>query len=136
MGYWYTKTPVPQVEIDGPQVTEEVRRLFVEYLLEVGEALRARKPSGPDVIRVVTTVSLPRLFDASITVFFGDEYYSSFFERTGPEQFWDALPRHRSLLSEWGISLQVPCHERGYREYISDEDYTHEGEIWCFGDIE
>lgn len=134
-GYWHAKLPVSQAFIDSPRAPRSVRCLCIQAMLDAAEQIRNTQSSRKIDCRVVTTINLPNLFSSEIIVFFGDDYFSRFFDRNTPEHSWVALPLRRSLQREWSLRLPAGWIERGYKETIADEDHHHVGEIWFFGDL-
>ena len=79
-------------------------------------------------------ITLPELFNSELIIFRGEHYFSTFFDRKGPEQTWIPLPPRRSLKREWDLDTAMP--EMGYEEHIVCEEYECHGEIWFFGDVQ
>lgn len=135
-GYWHAHLPVAQAFIDSPRTPGSVRRLCVQSIVEAADRLRSRQQARTIQCRVVAAVELPGLFNSQIIVFFGDDYFSSFFQRDTPEQRWTPLEPRRSLAREWTLKVPGGFVERGFEEVIAEEDYQHRGELWFFGDVE
>lgn len=135
-GYWHLHVPVDQAFIDSQRTPHWVRRQCVQCLIDRSEYLRGLKPESDESIRVVASISLPNLWDSQIDVFFDQAYFSTFFERDSEGQTWTPLRKSRSLSREWGLNLPDALQERGYHERIRDEDYSHNGEVWFFGELD
>ena len=132
--YWHFHLPISQRFINSPRTPNRVRRECVQKLLDAASkliALRASSVAAP----IVVAVSMPHIFDSQLIAFFSSDYYTSFFDRHTPDQQWTALPASRSLAHEWRLSLPPKFSERGFHEYIHDEDYQQHGEIWFFGEL-
>jgi hypothetical protein len=134
-GYWHTHMPVAQSFIDSISTPQSIRRTFIQAILDTTSRISRLKHVDGQKTRVVASINLPSLFDSQIIVFFGDDYYSQFFNRNSTDQRWTPLPPQRNLLKEIALTLPEGFHQKGFHESISDEDYTHEGEIWFFGEI-
>lgn len=135
-GYWHVHLPVDQAFIDSQKTPHWVRRQCVQCLIDGAERLRYLKPKSRESIRVVTCISSPELWDSQIIVFFDHEYFSSFFDRDSDFHSWTPLSASRLLSREWSLNVPDIFSERGYHERIRDEDYSHDGEVWFFGDLD
>ncbi len=135
-GYWHLHVPVDQAFIDSQKTPHWVRRQCVQVLIDRSEYLRRLKPESDEPIRVVASISLPHLWDSQIDVFFDQEYFSTFFERDSGGQRWTPLGESRSLSRDWGLNMPDAFQERGCHEHIRDEDYSQDGELWFFGELD
>lgn len=133
-GYWHLHLPVAQSFIDSPRTRQSIRQACAQILVDAGSRLLWRRPASNSA-RVVVAVTTPRLFDSQLIAFFSEDYFASFFQRCGPDQFWTPLPAGRSLSSEWGLSLPSGFSERGFHAHIHDEDQEWDGEVWFFGEL-
>jgi hypothetical protein len=133
-GYWHEHLPADLGFIDSPRTPYGVRQSCIQALVNTADHLRKRRPAGLDS-RVVAAISVPNLWDAQIIVFFGQEYWSTFFDRSSPDQEWTPLPRSRSIVRECALSVPEEMMERGYREIIRDDDYESRTEIWFIGEL-
>ena len=84
---------------------------------------------------MVAAIDLPVIHDSQIIVFFSQEYFSGFFDRTSGEQVWEPLPAVRTIATEWELSIPQHFSIRGYSEHIKDEDYESTGEVWFVGEL-
>ncbi len=85
--------------------------------------------------RVVVAICLPELWGSQIIVFFGSDYYDSFFNRDSEDQKWTPLPVNRSFTREWNLRVPDGFSQRGYKEELRDTDFTFDGEIWFIGQL-
>jgi uncharacterized protein DUF3916 len=134
-GYWHAHLPVSQAFIDSPTIPRSIRRLCIQSMFDTADRLRAAQLQRIIECRVVVAVALPRLFDSQLIVFFGDEYFSGFFNRDTPEQRWVGLPSNRSLMREWSLRMSPGFSEWGFCETLRDEDFEQHGEMWFCGDL-
>ena len=134
-GNWHLHVPVDQAFIDSQKTPHWVRRRCVQCLIDRSEHLRRLKPESDKPIRVVAYVTLPELWDSELIVFFGDEYFGTFFDRNSEGQTWTPLRESRSLEREWDLELPGGFQEKGYHERIRSEDYSHDGEVWFVGEL-
>lgn len=135
-GYWHLHMPVSKTFVDSASTPQSIRRIFIQAVLDAASRLRDLKPTAArGNIRIVASIRLPFLFDSQITIFFGDEYYSTFFRRESAEQRWTTLPGERDLQREQSLNIPEGLQQKGFLESISDEDYCCEGEVWFFGEF-
>jgi hypothetical protein len=134
-GYWHMHLPVAQAFIDSKRTSKSVRRLCILMLVHRAFHLCTIRPRLRRKTRVVATITLPNLFDSQLIVFFGDDYFTSFFDRDTEEQKWLPLPGDRSLSEEWKLNVPAGFSEKGFREVITNEDQHHDGEIWFIGEL-
>src|SRR5262249_11397283 len=98
-GYWHAHLPVARSFIDSPHTPYGVRKSCIQALVHTAARLRDRRAAGSDS-RVVAAIDLPNLWDSQIIVFFGQEYWSTFFDRSSTDQEWIPLPSARSIIQE------------------------------------
>ncbi|QWV94292.1 DUF3916 domain-containing protein [Geomonas oryzisoli] len=135
-GYWHLHMPVSKLFIDSTSTPLSTRHVFIQAVLDAAGKLRDLKSTDEKrKIRIVTSISLPCLFDSQITVFFDDKYFSTFFDRDSSEQRWTALPANRDLQKELSLKMPEGLQQKGFHESVSDEDYSFEGEVWFFGEL-
>ncbi len=134
-GYWHLHLPVDQGFIDSLKTPFPVRRQCVQTLIDRCQHLQRLKPPSDEPVRVVASISLPYLWDSQIIVFFGQDYFSTFFGRSSEGQSWMPLRESRSIRSEWRLQIPETFQERGYCERIRDEDFSHDGELWFIGEL-
>lgn len=119
--------------IEHPKTSSGIKTEFCRKWLKTAERFIGRKPGDIGFCKVVAVICMPNLWCSQITIFYDENYYSTFFDRHGPYQTWTPLRDGRSLLAERNIVS--PLTERGYREVIVDEDFTYEGELWFYGEL-
>ncbi len=128
--------PVDQGFIDSLKTPYQVRRQCVQTLIDRCEHLQRLKPTSDAPVRVVASISLPYLWNSQIIVFFGQQYFGTFFDRNSEDQSWTPLPESRSFVREWDLAMPASFQEKGYHERIRyDEDYIHESELWFIGEL-
>ncbi len=133
--YWHLHLPVYQDFIDSANTPFGVRRLCVQALVNHAHKLAAIAPPGQLPTRVVAASSLPELWASQIIVFFGAEYFDTFFDRDTDDQRWTRLPQKRSLVREWSINTPKEFSEVGYLEEVNDEDCEFVAEQWFIGQL-
>lgn len=137
-GCWHLHLPVSQSFIDSSQTPVEVRKLCMQTLIDRTKYLIDIKPELDVNTRVVALISLPELWESQIIVFFGEDYFSSFFDRDDEGQKWTLFPSDRSLLKELDLTAPAGLLEKGYLEIMYDEDdkdYKLISELWFIGEL-
>ena len=119
--------------IEYPKTSSKIKTEFCRKWLKAAERFIKQKPEDVGFCKVVTVICMPNLWCSQITIFYDENYYSTFFDRHDPYQTWTPIQEGRSLLAERNIVSVLS--ERGYREVIVDEDYTYEGELWFYGEL-
>jgi hypothetical protein len=133
-GYWHAHLPVARSFIDSTAVPRSVRRRCIQALVNASAQLSHASRWRSGECRVLAAISLPQLYDSQLIVFFGEDYWSRFFERNSPEQTWRGLPPNRSLVREWGIRLPQGGVEMGIEESVVEGEHRHRSELWFVGD--
>lgn len=133
-GYWHTHVPTSPF-MDSKHTPKSVRKLCAQTLIDASAKLVDISPNSDVKTHVVTTISLPELWGSQIIVFFGDNYFNTFFDRNSECQRWIPLPSYRNICKEWGLRIPNGFEVKGYREEIHDEDYERIGEIWFIGEL-
>ncbi|PQV63469.1 Protein of unknown function (DUF3916) [Abditibacterium utsteinense] len=132
--YWHLPFPSQQKFIDSQATPIGVRRLCIQKFINQAHALSLVAPSFQKT-RVVVAVTLPKIWQSQIIIFFGEDYFGSFFERNTEAQRW-TLMEGKSLSRQWNLALPATFSERGYCEERKDEDEFHRGQIWFIGQLE
>jgi hypothetical protein len=135
-GYWHMHLPVDQAFIDSKKTPPWVRRRCIQSLVDATERLRSLAPKSEGPVRVVACVSLPDLWDSQIIVFFGHEYFSTFFDRDSQYQRWKPLRESRSISREWNLEVPDGFQAKGFHEGIRDDGFHREGEVWFIGELD
>ena len=76
---------------------------------------------------------IPSLRNSQIIIFYDQKYYESFWNRHGGYQDWSRTPDGMSLMKERNIATQLK--EVGFKETLTDEDYTAIQHIWFYGEV-
>ncbi|MDE6699500.1 MAG: DUF3916 domain-containing protein [Acetatifactor sp.] len=93
----------------------------------------AQKPADIPFCKVVAVLSVPHYWNSQIIIFYDESYFQSFWDRTGPEQFWTPVKQGNSFCGSRNIatSLSEICyHER----IVADQDVFEE-DLWFYGDV-
>ena len=132
--FWHLHLPVARDFISSGATPFKVRRLCAQTLIDRAHHLAALAPSDGGT-RIVVAISPEDLWDSQIIVFFGSQYFDSFFKRDLPEQTWTTLNPNRSLQRCWNLELPADFGERGYQEEINAEDFQSQHELWFIGQL-
>lgn len=133
--YWHMHLPIAQHFIDSEKTPAGIKRLCMQALIDRAAHLIDIKPVNQQHHRVVTSISLPGLWDSQMIVFEGDHYFNRFFKRDDEYQKWIPLSEQKNIAAEGGLSIPGNMHVLGFREEIVDEDETYEGEVWFIGEL-
>jgi len=135
-GFWHLHLPVSKTFIDSAKTPFGIRKTCVQELINRAIHLVNIKPKANCKVRVVTSISLPRLWDSQIMVFFGDGHYNGFFNRDDEYQKWLNLPEKRNIVKEWGLEVNEGLQLVGFHETISDDGCRYDNELWFYGEID
>ena len=133
VGFWHLHLPVSHEFIDSSKAPFGIRRLCAQTLINRAFDLAALAPD-PVQTRVVAAISLPELWSSQIVVFFGPDYFNSFFDRDSTEQKWTPIEGRR-LTKKWHLQLPHGLSERGTTEEIFKPDFASTGELWFIGQL-
>ena len=132
--FWHLHLPVARDFISSGATPFKVRSLCAQTLINRAHHLAALAPSDGET-RVVTAVTPQDLWDSQIIVFFGSEYFDTFFTRDSPDQKWTPLDLNRGLQRRWNLELPANFRERGYQEELNMEDFRFQQELWFIGQL-
>lgn len=79
--FWNFKVPVFSKVCDPPHATDEMQRSCLASILAAAAALEASERT-PRPCRVACLVQTPAMFGSEVTLFYDDDYYSSFLPQT------------------------------------------------------
>lgn len=120
--------------IDSDKTYGSVKTSFCRKWLETAKRFISEKPEEHGFCKIVAVLDVPNFWSSQIIIFYDESYYESFWDRTGPEQFWTFTQKKRSLSKERNIvtSLREMC----YHEKIVEEDgEIFECDLWFYGDL-
>lgn len=119
--------------IQAPTTSDEIKTEFCRMWLDKTTEIIAEKPRDLPYCKVVAMINVPNFWNSQIIIFYNEEYYSSFWNRSGPYQVWSPIASDASLKMERNIKTDLL--EKGYAETISDEDESSGCLLWFYGDI-
>lgn len=120
--------------IDSRQTSGKVKTAFCRKWLETTEKFISQKPVDLPFCKVVAVIDAAGYWNSQIIIFYDEEYYSSFWQRTGPEQIWIPVEQSESFCKKRNITTSLP--EIGYVEKITEDDNIIQSELWFYGDVE
>lgn len=85
--------------------------------------------------KIVALIDVPYFEGSQIIIFYDKDYYHSFWNRTGPDQFWD-LEMHKDSFCKQR-NIQTSLNESCWHEKLINEDDGEviESDLWFFGDL-
>lgn len=133
--YWHFHLPVSPDFLDSPDTPTDIRKLCVQTLIDRAHHLATSAPPDEVPTRVVVAVGLPKLASSQIMVFFGSDYFESFFTRDSPRQVWTPLEEKRSLAREWALQIPDGFTELGILQEVGEPSLSFSEEIWFIGQM-
>lgn len=120
--------------IDSPRTSGNIKTEFCRKWLAKTEEFILQKPKDIPFCKVVAEICVPYFWNSQIMIFYDADYYNSFWDRTGPYQFWTPMESAHSFCRERGISTSL--REKGYHEkLIEDADTVFEDDVWLYGEF-
>jgi hypothetical protein len=130
------KIPILDRLANPPTTTPTIQARCAQCLIDAATHLAEAKPGTLAKARVTAIISLPNLFASEVCIFFDEDYFESFTDRTAEWQRWTLLPAERNLLTEMNLRAPEDFFLIGFSEVIRDEedDGVYEGEVWLVGE--
>ncbi|MDE5985621.1 MAG: DUF3916 domain-containing protein [Eubacterium sp.] len=132
-GYEHFHVPSSQF-IDSRQTSGKIKTAFCRKWLEAAGKFISQKPIDLQFCKVVAVIDTAGYWNSQIIIFYDEEYYKSFWQRTGPEQFWIPIEKSKSFCKIRNITTTLP--EIGYVEKIAEDNNIIQSELWFYGDVE
>lgn len=114
------------------KTSSKIKTEFCKKWLEKTQEIISSKPDNRKFCKVVASIVSPCFWNSQITIFYDEEYYNTFFDRSGPYQIWTPI-ESRSFAESRGISSELK--ENGYVEILNDDEDIFKCEIWLYGEI-
>ena len=131
-GYEHFHVPCP-VWLDKPKTSSKIKTAFCKAWIRKTEEIINAKPKDLEFCKVVCCLCIPHLRNSQIIIFYDQKYYDSFWNRRGGYQDWSRTPEGMSLIKERNIVTELK--EFGFKETLTDEDYTVVQHIWFYGEV-
>ena len=135
-GYWHMHIPAKQSFVDAKKLPFGIKRRIIQTLVDQAQYLVTLKPKTDYKIRVVAMINSSSLWHSEIIVFFGENHYKGFFDRNDEYQKWIPIEKRLDIQRQYRITLPNSFTITGYKEIITDEDFTAENELWYLGEID
>lgn len=118
--------------IEVNKTSGKIKTAFCKKWIETAEKFILQKPKNLPFCKVVAVIPVPNFHSSQIIIFYSEEYYNSFWDRNGPDQFWTPLESEYSFCKQRNI--QTLLAEKGYHERMVDEE-IYETDLWCYGEL-
>lgn len=118
--------------IDSLKTKGKIKTEFCRAWIRTTEKFILQKPIELSFCKVVAVIAVPYYWNSQIIIFYDEDYYNHFWDRTGPEQFWKKMEQNYSYCEERNIKTSL-C-EICYRETIID-DGTFVNDLWFYGEL-
>ncbi len=120
--------------ISSPKTSSRIKTAFCKAWLSKTAEIIEKKPKGIPFCKVVAVIDESDLWESQIIIFYDEDYYCTFWERTSIEQTWKPIDsRHISFTKRRNI--QTALHEKGYIELLTDEEVQRKSILWFYGDL-
>ena len=120
--------------ISSPKTSEKIKTAFCRTWLQKTAGIIGQKPKDIPFCKVVAVIDEGNLWESQIIIFYDEDYYNSFWERSSVEQTWLPIDSDtRSFAKEHNIKTSLK--EKEYIEILSDEDKQSKSTLWFYGDI-
>ncbi|ESQ79585.1 DUF3916 domain-containing protein [Asticcacaulis sp. YBE204] len=138
-GFDSWKTPVAGSLVNLPNSSRHTQRRYIELVLRAAVNMRNHKPDAAQGARVTAILTLPKLFDSGVHIFFNESYWQRFAERHNSDDLWIPLLPSRGLLKSYGLRVPEGFEARGYRTYWRDDTidppYEKTREVWIYSEV-
>ena len=121
------------VWIEKPKTSSKIKTVFCKAWIRKTEEILKAKPKDIEFCKVVCNLTVPKLWDSQIIIFYDRKYYESFWDRQVGWQNWTMIENGSSLKKERNI--QTDLNEVCFKETIIDEEYTSVSNIWFYGEV-
>ena len=120
--------------ISSPKTSGKLKTAFCEAWLQKTTKIIEQKPKDIPFCKVVAVIDEGDLWESQIIIFYDEDYYNSFWERSSAEQTWLPIDSDtRSFAKE--RSIKTSLKEKGYIEILTDEDIRRKSTLWFYGEI-
>ncbi len=120
--------------ISSPKTSGKIKTVFCRAWLQKTADIIEKKPKDIPFCKVVSVVDEGNLWESQIIIFYDEEYYNSFWERSSTEQKWLPIDfDKRSFAKERNIKTLLK--EKGYIEILFEEGIQRKSTLWFYGEI-
>lgn len=78
----------------------KIKTEFCRKWLETTERFIAHKPADITFCKITAVLSVPNLWCSQITIFYDEKYWSTFWKRKGPYQYWTQISDNVSFVKK------------------------------------
>ena len=119
--------------ISSPKTSGKTKTTFCRAWLQKTAEIIDQKPKDSPFCKVVAVIDEGDLWESQIIIFYDEDYYNSFWERSSTEQTWLPIDSDtRSFSKERNIKTSLK--EKAYIEILSDEDIQRKTVLWFYGE--
>ena len=119
--------------ISSPKTSGKTKTTFCRAWLQKTAEIIDQKPKDIPFCKVVAVIDKGDLWESQIIIFYDEDYYNSFWERSSTEQTWLPIDSDtRSFSKERNIKTSLK--EKAYIEILSDEDIQRKTVLWFYGE--
>lgn len=118
--------------IDSLKTRGRIKTEFCRAWISTTERFILQKPNDLPFCKVMAVISVPYYWNSQIIIFYDENYYNNFWDRTGPEQFWTKIDQEYSFCKERNIKTAV--REMCYQEKMIDDE-LFVNDLWFYGEL-
>ena len=120
--------------ISFPKTSRKIKTAFCRAWLQKTAEIIGQKPKDIPFCKVVAVIDEGNLWESQIIIFYDEDYYNTFWERSSVEQTWLPMDSDtRSFSKERNIKTSLK--EKGCIEILSDEEKQRKSTLWFYGEI-
>lgn len=120
--------------ISSPKTSSRIKTAFCKAWLSKTAEIIEKKPKDIPFCKVIAVIDEGDLRESQIIIFYDEDYYSTFWERTSAEQTWRPIDSsHISFTKRRNI--QTALTEKGYIELLTDEEVQRKSILWFYGEL-
>ena len=120
--------------ISSPKTCGKNKTAFCEAWLQKTSEIIEQKPKDISFCKVVAVIDEGNLWESQIIIFYDEDYYNSFWDRSSTGQTWLPIASDaRSFAKERNIKTSLK--EKGNIEILSDEEKQRKSTLWFYGEI-
>jgi len=131
LGYEHFHVPSGQF-IESPKTSGRIKTEFARAWIQKAEEMLSQKPNDLPFCKIVAMIDEPYFWNSQIIIFYDEEYYRSFWHRSGPVQTWE-VSKQMSFTRRRNIATILP--EISMKETIHDDDFSRKSVLWFYGEF-
>jgi hypothetical protein len=129
--YWNLKLPCSRAILESKKIKKSYLQDLIKYLISRADYLESIKPA--DISSNIVVCIMPsNMWRSELIVFFDNDYYNDFFNRTDIFQTWIKLSSSKEFVNNWNLNVEE--HKIvGYSERVLNDDGEYqEQELWFY----